>query len=70
MTKKDATVAVDTVFEEITKTLADGGKVDLSGFGKFEVAERPARMGINSNCCIFFCHFQLFSYDFNQCFFI
>ena len=42
MTKKDATVAVDTVFEEITKTLADGGK-----FGKFEVAERPARMGIN-----------------------
>ena len=47
MTKKDATVAVDTVFEEITKTLADGGKVDLSGFGKFEVAERPARMGIN-----------------------
>ena len=28
MTKKDATVAVDTVFEEITKTLADGGKVD------------------------------------------
>ena len=47
MTKKDATVAVDTVFEEITKTLADGGKVDLSGFGKFEVAELPARMGIN-----------------------
>ena len=47
MTKKDATVAVDTVFEEITKTLADCGKVDLSGFGKFEVAERPARMGIN-----------------------
>ena len=47
MTKKDATVAVDTVFEEITKTLADGGKVDLSGFGKFEVAERPARMGFN-----------------------
>ena len=40
MTKKDATVAVDTVFEEITKTLADGGKVDLSGFGKFDPATK------------------------------
>lgn len=47
ITKKDATVAVDTVFEEITKSLADGGKVDISGFGKFEVKDRPARQGIN-----------------------
>ncbi|WP_416324832.1 HU family DNA-binding protein [[Eubacterium] hominis] len=47
MTKKDATVAVDTVFEEIVNTLANDGKVDISGFGKFEVSERPARMGIN-----------------------
>ena len=47
MTKKDATIAVDTVFEEITKTLSEGGKVDISGFGKFEISERPARKGIN-----------------------
>lgn len=47
MTKKDATVAVDTVFEEIAETLANGGKVDISGFGKFEVSERAARKGIN-----------------------
>lgn len=47
ITKKDAAVAVDTVFEEITAALADGGKADISGFGKFEVSERPARMGIN-----------------------
>lgn len=47
MTKKDATVAIDTIFEEITKTLAENGKVDISGFGKFEISERPARMGIN-----------------------
>lgn len=47
MTKKDATVAVDTVFEEIVNTLDNDGKVDISGFGKFEVSERPARMGIN-----------------------
>ena len=44
MTKKDATVAVETVFDEIAKTLSEGGKVDISGFG---ISERPARMGIN-----------------------
>lgn len=47
ITKKDATVAVETVFEEIANTLANDGKVDITGFGKFEVSERPARMGIN-----------------------
>lgn len=47
ITKKDATVAVDTVFETITSTLANGGKADISGFGKFEIAERAARTGIN-----------------------
>lgn len=47
MTKKDAAIAIDTVFEEIVKTLSDGGKVDISGFGKFEVSERAARKGIN-----------------------
>lgn len=47
VTKKDAVVAVETVFEEIANTLADGGKVDISGFGKFEISERPERMGIN-----------------------
>ena len=47
ITKKDATVAVDTVFDEIAETLANGGKVDISGFGKFEVSERAARKGIN-----------------------
>ncbi|MEG1475857.1 MAG: HU family DNA-binding protein [Longicatena sp.] len=47
ITKKDATVAVETVFEEIASTLSKGNKVDISGFGKFEISERPARMGIN-----------------------
>lgn len=47
LTKKDATSVVDVIFEEITNTLANGGKVDISGFGKFEISERPARMGIN-----------------------
>lgn len=47
LTKKDAMVAIDTVFEEITSALSEGTKVDIAGFGKFEVAERAARTGIN-----------------------
>ena len=47
ITKKDATTAVETVFNVITKTLSEGGKVDISGFGKFEVSERGERKGIN-----------------------
>lgn len=46
-TKKDAGIAVDTVFNVIGKALSEGNKVDISGFGKFEVAERAARTGIN-----------------------
>ena len=47
ITKKDATVAVETVFEAITESLANGNKVDISGFGKFEVKTRAERTGIN-----------------------
>lgn len=47
VTKKDATVAVETVFETITASLVEGNKVDISGFGKFEVKTRAARTGIN-----------------------
>ncbi len=47
MTKKDATVAVETVFDTITASLVEGNKVDISGFGKFEVKTRAARTGIN-----------------------
>lgn len=47
ITKKDATVAVETVFEAITESLVNGNKVDISGFGKFEVKTRAERTGIN-----------------------
>ncbi len=47
ITKKDAMIAVDTIFDEITKALGEGNKVDVSGFGKFEVTERAERLGIN-----------------------
>lgn len=47
VTKKAAAETVDLVLETITNTLKDGGKVDLSGFGKFEVKVREQRNGIN-----------------------
>lgn len=47
ITKKAAAVAVDAVFNEIATTLENGGKVEISGFGKFEVKQREAREGVN-----------------------
>lgn len=44
--KKDATKAVDAVFEAITEALQSGDKVQLVGFGNFEVRERSARKGV------------------------
>ncbi len=47
LSKKDAEVAVNAVFDGITEALKTGSKVQLVGFGSFEVKERAARMGKN-----------------------
>ena len=47
LSKKDATAAVDAVFTTIQETLAKGEKVQLIGFGNFEVRDRAARKGRN-----------------------
>lgn len=47
VTKKVAGEIVDVVFEEITAALVAGGKVDISGFGRFSVKERAERSGYN-----------------------
>ena len=47
MTKKDAERAVAATFESISASLAKGDRVQLSGFGIFEVKERSARVGRN-----------------------
>ena len=38
---------VDVFFEEIAQRLADGGRVELRGFGAFSTRERAARTGRN-----------------------
>lgn len=45
--KKDAEAAVNAVFETIAANLAAGEKVQLIGFGTFEVKERGEREGRN-----------------------
>ena len=45
--KKEAGDAVDAVLGTIEDTLRRGGEVTFSGFGKFSVAERGPRQGVN-----------------------
>ena len=47
LTKKDAEKAINAVFSSIEKALVDGDKVQMIGFGIFEVKERAARKGRN-----------------------
>jgi len=44
---RDVEKIVDTIFEEITKALVHGDRVELRGFGAFSVKEREARTGRN-----------------------
>ncbi|MBK5483153.1 HU family DNA-binding protein [Peribacillus sp. TH16] len=47
LTKGDAKKAVDALFESISNTLAKEGKIQVVGFGTFDVRERAARTGRN-----------------------
>ena len=47
MTKKDAEKALTAFTEVVAKELRNGGKIQLVGFGTFEVRDRAARTGIN-----------------------
>ena len=47
LSKKDTEKAVNATVDAITETLQGGDKVQLVGFGVFEVKNRAARMGRN-----------------------
>ena len=46
--KKSAADAVDTILDAITDNLAGGEEINFTGFGKFSVAERGPRQGVNT----------------------
>lgn len=47
LSKKDAEKALKAFTETVTDELKNGGKVQIVGFGTFEVSERAAREGRN-----------------------
>ena len=47
ITKKEAERIVSAAFDTVTETLVKGEKVQIAGFGAFEIKEREARMGRN-----------------------
>lgn len=46
MTKKDVKTVVDGMLDKVSDALRKGEKVQLTGFGTFEVRERKARTGV------------------------
>ena len=47
LTKKDTERVINAALDAITASLVEGEKVQLSGFGTFEVKDREARIGRN-----------------------
>lgn len=47
LTKKDAEILVDTVFDTMVESLLEGDKVLISGFGTFRVNDRKERKGVS-----------------------
>lgn len=47
ISKKDADKALKAFIETVTEVMVEKGKVQLIGFGTFEVAERKERVGRN-----------------------
>lgn len=47
LSKKDSEKALKALIDAVTEELKADGKVQLVGFGTFEVAKRPAREGRN-----------------------
>lgn len=46
MKKKDVKTVIDTMIDSVSKHLNAGDKIQLTGFGTFEVRERKARTGV------------------------
>ncbi|NBX03466.1 MAG: integration host factor subunit beta [Alphaproteobacteria bacterium] len=45
--QRDIETLVSTIFDDISETLVDGGRVELRGFGAFSVRKREARKARN-----------------------
>ena len=49
LSAKEVEAAVRVILDDITNALAEGGRVEIRGFGSFSLHHRPARIGRNPN---------------------
>jgi integration host factor subunit beta len=47
VSRKDAEIIVETIFESVVKSLRAGDKVEIRGFGSFRTRQRRPRIGRN-----------------------
>ncbi len=47
LSRREAEVGVQSMLDLVSKEIAKGGKVTLTGFGTFDVGKRKARAGVN-----------------------
>ena len=47
ITLKDAAASLDAVIDSVTENLMNGERIQISGFGTFEIKSKPAREGAN-----------------------
>ena len=47
LSSRDVEVIVNTIFDSMTHQLQQGGRIEIRGFGSFEVRMRRARVGRN-----------------------
>lgn len=47
MTRKDSEIIVEAIFDSVVKSLRNGDKIEIRGFGSFRTRQRQARVGRN-----------------------
>ncbi len=47
MTRKDSEFIVETIFDSVVKSLRNGDKIEIRGFGSFRTRQRQPRIGRN-----------------------
>src|SRR3982751_4699310 len=47
MTRKDSEVIVEAIFDSVVRSLRNGDKIEIRGFGSFRTRQRQPRVGRN-----------------------
>lgn len=47
LSRKEVVVLIETIFDQMSRALAKGDRIEIRGFGSFEIRERKQRQGRN-----------------------